>query len=89
MGTASLNDRERFQAIMHYRPFDRCIIQDFSCWDETITAWHHHGPPKDVDRSNSEEFFGLDPMWNSLDANVMLCPPFQTKILEDDGTYQP
>ena len=83
-----MNDRERFNAIMHYQPFDRCVIQDFSYWEETIMAWHYYGLPKEVDLSGTEEFFGLDPMWSGLGANVMLCPTFETKLLEDDGEFQ-
>ena len=83
-----MNDRERFQAIMHYRPVDRCIIQDFSYWDETVMAWHHYGLPADVNRDNAEAFFGLDPMWQGVSANVMLCPGFESKVLEDDGKFQ-
>ena len=45
-----MNDRERFQAIMHYRPVDRGIIQDFSYWDETVMAWREYGLPRDVGR---------------------------------------
>jgi len=83
-----MNDRERFNAIMHYRPVDRCVIQDFSYWAETIEAWHYYGLPQEVDSSNTEEFFGLDPMWASVSANVVLCPPFEAKVLEDDGQYE-
>ncbi len=83
-----MNDRERFNAIMHYRSFDRCVIQDFSYWDETVEAWHYYGLPKEVTRANTEKFFGFDPMWNSVGANVVLCPGFETKVLEDDGKFQ-
>lgn len=43
------------------QPFDRCVIQDFSYWNETIDAWHPYGLPADVNLTNSEAFFGLDP----------------------------
>ena len=83
-----MNDRERFNAIMHYQPFDRCVIQDFSYWEETVMAWHHYGLPGEVTLRNSEQFFGFDPMWNGVDAAVMLCPTFETRVLEDEGDYQ-
>jgi len=83
-----MNDRERFNAIMHYRPFDRCVIQDFSYWDETVEAWHYYGLPKEVAHADTEKFFGFDPMWNSVGANVLLCPGFETNVLEDDGKFQ-
>ena len=83
-----MNDRERFDAIMHYRPFDRCIINDFSYWDETVMAWHEYGLPREVGTSGTEEFFGFDRMWDEVGASVMLCPTFETKVLEDDGKFQ-
>jgi len=73
---------------MHYQPFDRCIIQDFSYWGETVMAWHHYGLPRDVDLSNSEAFFGFDPMWGGVGANVDLCPGFAREVVEDDGKFQ-
>jgi uroporphyrinogen decarboxylase len=82
-----MNDRERFNAIMHYRPVDRCVINDFSYWDETIAAWHEYGLPRHVNRSNAGEFFGFDPMWKSVKANVLLCPAFEEEVLEDDGEH--
>ena len=83
-----MNDRERFQAIMHYRPADRGIIQDFSYWNETVMAWHEYGLPRDVGRANAGEFFGLDRLWDGVSAPVMLCPEFETELLSDDGTFQ-
>jgi len=83
-----MNDRQRFDAIMHYRPFDRCVIQDFSYWEETVLAWHHYGLPKDVGLANSQDFFGFDRMWDGVEANVLLCPGFETKLLQDDGQFQ-
>ncbi|MGC9453638.1 MAG: uroporphyrinogen decarboxylase family protein [Phycisphaerae bacterium] len=82
-----MNDRERFHAVMNYGEFDRGIIQDFAYWHETVDVWHLYGLPRDVDRSNSEKFFGLDPFWHGIGARTMLWPPFETKTLEDDGTH--
>ncbi len=83
-----MNDRERFDAIMHYRPADRGIIQDFSYWDETVMAWHEYGLPREVNRANAGDFFGLDRLWDSVGANVLLCPPFGTEVISDDGKFQ-
>jgi len=80
-----LNDRERFVATMHYQPVDRGIIQDFSYWDETVDVWRLYGLPQGVDRSNAEEFFGFDRLWDGISAAVMLCPRFEREVLNDDG----
>lgn len=55
-----MNDRERFLATMHYQPRDRSPIMDFTFWDETIVIWHEQGLPEYVDRTNSDEYFGMD-----------------------------
>ncbi len=82
-----MNDRERFLAVMDYGDFDRGIIQDFSYWDETVDIWHLYGLPADVDRSNSEAYFGLDSFWRGVGVRTMLWPPFERKTLDDDGTH--
>jgi len=81
-----VNDRERFNAVMHYGEFDRGIIQDFSYWDQTVDVWHLYGLPEWVDRSNAETFFGLDPFWNGVGgAAPTLCPAFTVETLEEDS----
>jgi len=83
-----MNDRERFQAIMHYRPFDRSIIQDFQYWNETLDVWHAYGLPKDVGWDQTQEFFGFDPLWDGVSAVVDLCPTFEQKVLEESERYK-
>ena len=87
-----MNDRERFNATMHYQPRDRSPILDFSFWDETLVVWHDQGLPQYVDRSNSDEFFGMDPGLDQAtcvtDVNVGLSPPFEEKVLEDRGDHE-
>ncbi len=55
-----MNERQRFQATMHYQPRDRCPIMDFSFWDDAIPTWHAQGMPQWVDRTTSLDFFGMD-----------------------------
>ncbi len=85
-----MNDRERFQAIMHYKPVDRCVIQDFQYWDETLIAWREYGLPQSIQGiDQAEEFFGMDPMWTRIGGvSMMLHPGFEHKILEDDGVFE-
>jgi uroporphyrinogen decarboxylase len=83
-----MNDRQRFRAIMHYQPFDRCIIQDFQYWHETLEAWHYYGLPRQVGWDQAQEFFGFDPMWNGISAATMLCPTFEAKLLKDEGDFE-
>ena len=57
-----MTDRQRFNATMHYEPRDRSPICDFSFWDETLAEWYRQGLPQSVNRTNSDDYFGMDGM---------------------------
>lgn len=61
-----MNDRQRFVATMHYGPRDRVPICDFSFWDETVVAWYDQGLPRSINRNNSDDFFGMDPLFRCV-----------------------
>jgi len=86
-----MNDRQRFNAAMHYQPRDRSPILDFSFWNETLVVWHDQGLPRYVNRSNSDEFlgmdFGLERAAAAVGVNVGLVP-FEEKVFEDQGDYE-
>ncbi|MFN8486041.1 MAG: uroporphyrinogen decarboxylase family protein [Caldilineaceae bacterium] len=91
-----MNNRERFQATMHYQPRDRAPITDFGFWEETFPIWHKQGLPRSIhfkyDNSNHVEYFGmdfgLDAVSRSADIRIGLTPAFRTKILEDHGDHE-
>lgn len=91
-----MNNRERFQATMHYQPRDRAPITDFGFWEETFPIWHKQGLPRSIhfkyDNSNHVEYFGmdfgLDEVSRSADIRIGLTPAFRTKILEDHGDHE-
>ncbi len=57
-----MNTRERFQAIMNFRPFDRLPLLEWAgWWDQTIERWHGEGLPAELtDRYAICRHFGLD-----------------------------
>jgi hypothetical protein len=87
-----MNDRERFNATMHYQPRDRAPIMDFGFWDETFVLWQDQGLPKHVDCSNSDDFLGmdcgLDRALAAVGVSVGLAPSFEEKVLEDRGHHE-
>ncbi|MCC7207858.1 MAG: hypothetical protein IT323_11160 [Anaerolineae bacterium] len=83
-----MNERERFQAVMHYQPRDRGIIADFGFWDETLPVWHAQGLPAWVNAGNSDAFFGMDRYERGIGVNVDLCPVFDYRVLEDRGDHE-
>lgn len=91
-----MNNRERFQATMHYQPCDRAPITDFGFWEETFPIWHKQGLPRSIhfkyDNSNHVEYFGmdfgLDEVSRRADIRIGLTPAFRTKVLEDRGDHE-
>ncbi len=87
-----MNDRQRFDAIMHYREPDRAAICDFGFWDETIEAWHDQGLPTELPADNRGQavsrYFGMDALLETARVNVDLCPPFPFKVLDDRGDHE-
>ena len=64
-----MNELQRFTAAMHYQPRDRSPICDFGFWDETFEVWYEQGLPRSVNRTNSDDYFGMDPLFRYvLDA---------------------
>jgi uroporphyrinogen decarboxylase len=80
-----MNDRERFTAIMHYRPVDRCPIRDFGFWEETLLVWKQYGLPQSVPKETpTDDFFGMDRAY-LCGGIVDLWPFFEEEVLEDKG----
>ena len=55
-----MNNRQRFNAILHYQPVDRCPIVDFSFWDETVVIWREQGLPADLTIDTISPYLGMD-----------------------------
>ncbi len=79
-----MNDRQRFNAQMHYEPVDRCPIMDFGFWSETLDLWRRQGLPGEV---GTDEFFGMDAQWRGvpIDLRHGLMPAFEEQVIEDRG----
>jgi uroporphyrinogen decarboxylase len=93
MGIFPMNDRQRFQACMHYQPRDRSPLYDFNYWDETVPAWHEQGLPKHVNHKNAAHYFGLDVSIAVNDPHDLtymqgIYPLFDEIVLEDRGEYE-
>jgi hypothetical protein len=53
-----MRNRERFNAILDFRPVDRMpVIEPFKWWELTLNRWREEGLPADIDLF---EYFGLD-----------------------------
>jgi uroporphyrinogen decarboxylase len=63
-----MNARERFQAIMEFKPIDRTLKWEFGYWAETMAKWYREGLPliqgMPEDLKGGEEMFGPGIPWN-------------------------
>ncbi len=83
-----MNERQRFNATMHYRPRDRAPICDFSFWSETIHFWHEQGLPPEIGLADMDDFLGMDRFLGGPAVNNCLCPGFEWHVLEDRGDHE-
>jgi len=87
-----MNDRERFQNIMEYKPIDRMPAYYFGLWRETLARWRDEGLPSE-DKDDIANATGMDPdweygMWNVHEiVNIGTIAPGQAEILEETDTY--
>lgn len=87
-----MNERQRFNATMHYQARDRAPICDFGFWPETIDEWHGQGLPAWVtggsDVTYTNEFFGMDSYRGGPQVQCGMFPPFKVEVLEDRGDHE-
>lgn len=56
-----MTTRERFRALMNFRPVDRLPIVEWAgWWTETLERWRAEGLPPELDRYGVCRYFGLD-----------------------------
>ena len=87
-----MNNRQRFNAILHYQPVDRCPVVDFGFWDETIVVWHQQGLPEEIGMAEVRDYLGMDFTTTGLDEGTgiydKLHPLFERRVLEDRGDHE-
>jgi uroporphyrinogen decarboxylase len=90
-----MNDRERFNATMHYHERDRVPLCDFGFWDETIEEWHKEGLPDWVQGGHNSgpdsptiKYFDMDVYAGGGALNVHLVPTFEFRVIEDQGDHE-
>ena len=83
-----MNGKERFNAVTHFKPFDRVFNREFGWWEENFPLWQTQGMPV---RPNTEQdgdrFFKFDRIEYS-NIGLSLNPAFEEKVLEEDKDYR-
>ncbi len=90
-----MNDRQRFNAAMHYQPRDRSPLYDFNFWNETLPHWHTQGLPTHVNRATAAKYFGMDYSigsgggdYHDVPVRPGMCPRFEVILIEDRGDHE-
>ncbi|MBI3987402.1 MAG: hypothetical protein HY343_10805 [Lentisphaerae bacterium] len=56
----TMTDRERFNAQMHYRPFDRSFNMEFGYWEENFKLWPLFTDNGITNNAEADRFFAFD-----------------------------
>ncbi|MGQ9764169.1 MAG: uroporphyrinogen decarboxylase family protein [Armatimonadota bacterium] len=89
-GWLVVTDRERFIALMEYKPLDRVPNHELGVWPQTAERWATEGVPAgamDYDWFSREEYLGLDRrefIWVNFD----MIPLFEPEVIECTDRYE-
>ena len=79
--SGTMTDRERFNAQMHYQPFDRCFNMEFGYWDENFIQWPIFFKNGITNNEEADIFFNFDRQF-SISGNIWLSPVFSEEVVE-------
>jgi len=83
-----MTPRERWIRTMRFQSVDHVPDEEFGYWDNTFTAWHDQGLPKEVNSNgNCDPYFGFAPR-SGVPVGIGLTPGFQHEVLEETADYQ-
>ena len=85
-----MTDRERFIALMDYKPLDRVPNHELGVWPQTVERWMREGLPPGVmgfDWFRKEDYLGLDHR-EFISVNFDMIPLFETEVIERTDRYE-
>jgi len=86
-----MNNRELFNAIMHYEKFDRIPVCHWGVWPETLERWKKEGiqevPGQDFNIT-VRDFLGVKPIDASVSVEIGLFPRFEEQTIEETDEYR-
>ena len=86
---AEMTPRERFLALMEYRPLDRVPNHEVGVWGQTIDRWQQEGLEiynLHWDWFTGEKYFGMDPR-EYIPVNFSMLPAYEEEVLEENERY--
>jgi hypothetical protein len=83
----SMTDRERFNAQMHFKPFDRSFNMEFGYWDEVFALWPLFIENDIRTHDAGHRFFGMDRIEGVGERfGVWMHPGFAEELVEETAT---
>jgi uroporphyrinogen decarboxylase len=85
-----MTNRDRFLAVMEYKPVDRVPNWEVGVWPQTIVRWEKEGlNPYDVswDWFTGDDHFHQDKR-EYININLGMQPPFERKVIEVTKDYE-
>ena len=77
-----MTPRERFNAQMHYKPFDRTVNMEFGYWRENYQTWDIFIENNIKNEGEADRFFAFEPP-ACIGGHYEMSPCFEEKILEE------
>ncbi len=85
VGGKTMNDRERWNRVLHYQSVDHVPDQEFGYWSDTLRVWHRQGLPREVNTNGlADQYFGFARR-DTAGVKVGLYPAFRRRILGWEG----
>ena len=82
--------RQCFLAVNAYQPHEWIPVEEFGCWDALYQEWDRQGVPIIIDQFSPECCFHAGfryNQWRFLPVYLGPYPPFQDKIISQEGDY--
>lgn len=87
---SEMTERDRFLAVMEYRPVDRVPNHEVGVWPQSVERWKAEGC---VPENHNWDWFTGDPVFNMdhreyIDVHFGMVPAFEYKVLERTDKYE-
>lgn len=80
----TMTARDRFNAQMHYKTFDRTVNMEFGYWAENYTQWNIFTENNIRNEGEANAFFAFEPQ-AVVGGNYWMHPGIPYRVLEDKG----
>lgn len=78
----TMTQRDRFNAQMHYKPFDRTVNMEFGYWSENYTQWDLFRDNGIHNEGEANRFFAFE-CPGGVGGCIDLYPGFEQKVIEE------